>query len=56
MATDCRQDHTLADGDTADPKPEMDTADLDVIEEVNFTFENVREVDGLNISKEGADI
>ncbi|KAG0726862.1 Dynein heavy chain, cytoplasmic [Chionoecetes opilio] len=47
---------TLADGDTADLKPEMDAADLNAIEEVNLAYENVKEVDGLDISKEGTDM
>ncbi|XP_050702243.1 dynein heavy chain, cytoplasmic-like isoform X2 [Eriocheir sinensis] len=47
---------TLADGDTADLKPEMDAADLNAIEEVNLAYENVKEVDGLDISKEGTEM
>ncbi|ROT81449.1 Dynein heavy chain, cytoplasmic [Penaeus vannamei] len=47
---------TLADGDTAELKPEMDAADLNAIEEVNLAYENVKEVDGLDISKEGTEM
>ncbi|KAK3866515.1 hypothetical protein Pcinc_027959 [Petrolisthes cinctipes] len=47
---------TLADGDTADLKPEMDAADLNAIEEVNLAYENVKEVDGLDITKEGTEM
>ncbi|KAB7503493.1 Dynein heavy chain, cytoplasmic [Armadillidium nasatum] len=47
---------TLADGDTAELKPEMDAADISAIEEVNLAYENVKEVDGLDISKEGSEM
>ncbi|XP_066987022.1 dynein heavy chain, cytoplasmic isoform X2 [Macrobrachium rosenbergii] len=47
---------TLADGDTAELKPEMDAADLNAIEEVNLAYENVKEVDGLDITKEGTEM
>ena len=33
----------------------MDTGDLNAIEEVNLAYENVKVVDGLDVSKEGAD-
>ncbi|XP_030854690.1 cytoplasmic dynein 1 heavy chain 1 [Strongylocentrotus purpuratus] len=33
----------------------MDSADANAIEEVNLAYENVKEVDGLDVSKEGAE-
>lgn len=33
----------------------LEAADTNAIEEVNFAYENVKEVDGLDISKEGID-
>ena len=42
----------------ADMKPEalaIDGADANAIEEVNIAYDNVKEVDGLDISKEGSE-
>ena len=33
----------------------LDAADANAIEEVNLAYENVKEVDGLDVSKEGTD-
>ncbi|KAG8185039.1 hypothetical protein JTE90_017062 [Oedothorax gibbosus] len=42
--------------DPADSKTDsLDAADINAIEEVNLAYENVKEVDGLDISKEGSD-
>ncbi|XP_023932000.1 cytoplasmic dynein 1 heavy chain 1-like, partial [Lingula anatina] len=35
--------------------PALDAADANAIEEVNLAYENVKEVDGLDVSKEGTD-
>ncbi len=45
-------------GDDAEAKPDavaLDAADANAIEEVNLAYENVKEVDGLDVSKEGTD-
>ncbi|CAH1114572.1 unnamed protein product [Psylliodes chrysocephalus] len=44
-------------GDNEPPKPafSLDAADANAIEEVNLAYENVKEVDCLDISKEGQD-
>uniref|UniRef100_A0A2P2HXP1 Dynein heavy chain, cytoplasmic n=1 Tax=Hirondellea gigas TaxID=1518452 RepID=A0A2P2HXP1_9CRUS len=39
-----------------DMKTEMQPSDLSAIEEVNLAYENVKEVDGLDISKEGTEM
>lgn len=35
--------------------PVLETADANAIEEVNLAYENVKEVDGLDVGKEGTD-
>lgn len=34
----------------------FDVVDVNVIEEVNFVYENVKEVDGLDVFKEGMEV
>lgn len=34
---------------------QLDPADADAIQEVNLAYENVKEVDGLDVSKEGSE-
>lgn len=34
----------------------FDVVDVNVIEEVNFVYENVKEVDGLDVFKEGIEV
>ena len=40
---------------TNEELPSMDSADANAIEEVNVAYENVKEVDCLDLSKEGTD-
>ena len=46
---------SAAEGEEAKPKALLDPADANAIEEVNLAYENVKEVDGLDVSKDGTE-
>ena len=46
---------TNEEGDGKNDPIALDAADANAIEEVNLAYENVKEVDGLDVSKEGTD-
>ncbi len=46
---------TEEEPDTKAEPVALDAADANAIEEVNLAYENVKEVDGLDVSKEGTD-
>ena len=46
---------SAAEDEEAKPKALLDPADANAIEEVNLAYENVKEVDGLDVSKDGTE-
>ena len=46
---------TNEDAESKNEPVALDAADANAIEEVNLAYENVKEVDGLDVSKEGTD-
>ena len=46
---------SATEDEEAKPKALLDPADANAIEEVNLAYENVKEVDGLDVSKDGTE-